>query len=98
MTTAFLFPGQGAQQVGMGLDLYEVFPAARRVFETAEQATGLPLRKLCFEGPEQRLAQTDVCQPAIFTVSTAMLAVMGDLLSPEQLATARPAYLKLHAR
>lgn len=92
-TNAFLFPGQGAQQVGMGKDLYEAFAAPRRIFEQAEAACGLPLRKLCFEGPEDQLARTDICQPAIFTVSAAALAVLDDLLSPEQVAQLRPAYL-----
>jgi [acyl-carrier-protein] S-malonyltransferase len=92
-TNAFIFPGQGAQQVGMGKDLYEAFAAPRRIFEQAEAACGLPLRKLCFEGPKEELARTDICQPAIFTVSAAALAVLDDLLSPEQVAQLRPAYL-----
>ena len=53
MKTAFLFPGQGAQHVGMGRDLYEAFPAARSVFDQAEAVTHLPLKKLCFQGPEE---------------------------------------------
>lgn len=77
----------------MGKDLYEAFPAARRVFDEAEEATGLPVKQLCFEGPEEALARTDVCQPAIFTVSAATLAVLGDLLSPKQLAEIGPAYM-----
>ena len=93
MTTAFLYPGQGAQKVGMGQDLYEASEAARRVFDEAEAATGLPVKKLCFEGPPERLARTDVCQPAIFTVSAATLAVMAELLDDEQLAAIRPAYM-----
>jgi [acyl-carrier-protein] S-malonyltransferase len=86
MKTAFLFPGQGAQQLGMGKDLYEAFPAAKGVFDRAEGATHLPLRKLCFEGPAEELARTDICQPAIFTVSAAVLAVIRDLLGPERTA------------
>ena len=93
MSIAYLFPGQGAQKVGMGRDLYEAFPAAKRVFDQAEDASGLPLRKLCFEGPEEELARTDVCQPAIFTVSAATLAVLADLPSPQRLAALRPAYM-----
>jgi [acyl-carrier-protein] S-malonyltransferase len=93
MTVAFLFPGQGAQKVGMGRDLYEAYPAAKRVFDEAEAATGLPLRQLCFQGPEEDLARTDICQPAIFTVSAATLAAMGELLSPQQLEAIRPSYV-----
>jgi len=93
LKTAFVYPGQGSQKVGMGQDLYEAFPAARRVFDIAEQASGLPLKKLCFAGPEDQLARTDICQPAIFAVSAATLAVMEELLSGEQLQAIRPAYM-----
>jgi [acyl-carrier-protein] S-malonyltransferase len=70
---AWVFPGQGSQQVGMGLDLYESFPVARRLFEEADEALGLPLSRLCFEGPEDALRQTINAQPAIMTVSLACL-------------------------
>ena len=70
---AWVFPGQGSQQVGMGLDLYQSFPAARRVFQEADEALGLPLSRLCFEGPEDTLRQTINAQPAIMTVSLACL-------------------------
>jgi [acyl-carrier-protein] S-malonyltransferase len=93
MKTAFLFPGQGAQAVGMGKDVYDAFPAARAVFDAAEAACGLPLKKLCFEGPEQGLARTDVCQPAIFTVSAALLACLDSLLGPDEVNALRPAYM-----
>jgi len=93
MKTAFIFAGQGAQQVGMGRDLYEALPAARRVFDLAEEATRLPLKKLCFEGPADQLSRTDVCQPAIFTVSAAVLACMDDFLGPEGLVGMAPAAL-----
>ncbi len=75
--TAFLFPGQGAQVPGMGKDLYEATAAGKAVFDRAEEITGLPLRKLCFEGPDDQLSRTDIAQPAIFTVSAALLAFMG---------------------
>jgi len=92
MKTAWLFPGQGAQQVGMGKDLCDAFAGARAVFEQAEAATGLALRKFCFQGPDDQLARTDVCQPAIFTVSAATLAVMRDLLGADKFAAIRPAF------
>ena len=80
MTTAFLFPGQGAQAIGMGQDLCDNSPAAASLFEQAEAISGLPLRTLCFEGPQDELNRTDIAQPAIFTASAAMLAVMGERL------------------
>jgi [acyl-carrier-protein] S-malonyltransferase len=80
MKTAQLFPGQGAQHVGMGKDLYEAYPAARRLFQQGEAISGLPLRSLCFEGPKERLDRTDIAQPAMFTVSAAFLAVMRERL------------------
>ena len=93
MKTAFIFPGQGAQHVGMGRDLYEASPTAKSLFDQAEAATGLPLTKLCFQGPEEELARTDISQPAIFTVSAALLKCMDERLSPQQQAAIAPAYL-----
>lgn len=93
MKTAFLFPGQGAQAVGMGKDLYEAFGAARVVFDQAEQISALPLKKLCFEGPEEELNRTDIAQPAIFTVSAALLATLTSLVGPEKVLQLRPAFM-----
>jgi [acyl-carrier-protein] S-malonyltransferase len=93
MKTAFIFPGQGAQAVGMGKDIYEAFAAAKAVFDAAERVTGLPLKKLCFEGPEDQLNRTDIAQPAIFAVSAAMLSCMDSLLAPEQAEAMRPAFM-----
>ena len=76
----------------MGRDLYEVLPAAREIFDQAEDVTHLPLKKLCFEGPEDQLARTDIAQPAIFTVSAAILAEMDALLSGQQMAALRPSF------
>ena len=76
MSTAFLFPGQGSQHVGMGLDLYEVEPASRAVFDRADELLGFPLSTLCFEGPEETLTDTANQQPALLVNSIAMLQAM----------------------
>jgi len=70
---AFIFPGQGSQHPGMGRDLAERFPAARQVFEEADEALGFPLSELCFNGPAEQLQLTENTQPAILTVSIAAL-------------------------
>jgi [acyl-carrier-protein] S-malonyltransferase len=71
--TAFLFPGQGPQSVGMGRQLYETLPAARRLFDEAADILGYSLIKVCQEGPAERLNATAVSQPAIFVASLAAL-------------------------
>ena len=68
---AYLFAGQGAQSVGMGKDLYESFPQAKVIFDKADGVLGFSLSKLCFEGPQEELTQTQNCQPAILTLSIA---------------------------
>ena len=73
---AFLFPGQGSQHAGMGKDLAENFPLARRVFEEANDALGIDLATLCFNGPEADLKLTANTQPAILTTSVAALRVL----------------------
>jgi [acyl-carrier-protein] S-malonyltransferase len=76
--TAFLFPGQGSQSVGMGRDLASSFPIARRTFEEANDALGFDLANLCFQGPEEQLRLTEFTQPAIFTVSVGALRVLAE--------------------
>lgn len=70
---AYVFPGQGSQAVGMGLNLYRNYPSAKSVFDEVDDTLGFPLSRLCFEGPEEKLTQTINVQPAILTVSIACL-------------------------
>ena len=74
--TAFLFPGQGSQHAGMGKSLADSYPEAARVFEAADAALDSPFSRLCFEGPEDQLKQTENTQPAMLTVSVAACAVL----------------------
>src|SRR5512141_1343626 len=73
-TVAWMFPGQGSQERGMGRDLYESNAHAREMFDRADQVLGRPLSRLCFEGPDEELAQTANAQPAIYVTSLACLA------------------------
>ena len=75
MKTAFLFPGQGSQFIGMGKDVAETFPAAKAIFDKANQILGFDIAKICFEGPAETLNTTTMSQPAIFTVSAAILEI-----------------------
>jgi [acyl-carrier-protein] S-malonyltransferase len=75
---AFLFPGQGSQSTGMGRGLAEQYPAARRVFEEADEILGFPISTLCFEGPDDELKKTENTQAALLTVSIAALRVLEE--------------------
>ena len=75
---AYLFPGQGSQFTGMGKDLYDVYPAAKQIFDRAAELLDFDIRSVCFEGPPAKLTQTRFSQPAIFVVSMAALAVLND--------------------
>lgn len=76
MTIAFVFPGQGAQYAGMGKAMAETFPQARDVFRRADDVLTFPLSRLCWDGPDDALRQTENTQPAILTTSVACLAVL----------------------
>ncbi len=77
---AYLFPGQGSQAVGMGRSLADASPAARAVFEEADDTLGFALSRLCFEGPEETLTDTINTQPALMATSIAALAALEEAL------------------
>lgn len=77
--TAFVFPGQGSQYAGMGKDVAEAYPVARRVFDQIDATLGFSISRLCFEGPDDQLKLTENTQPAILAVSSAIHAVLEDL-------------------
>ena len=76
MKRAFLFPGQGAQVVGMGKDFYEKYEEARKIYDKASEISGINIKKLCFEGPEEELNKTENTQIAILVTSLAILEVL----------------------
>ncbi len=78
MTIGLLFPGQGSQKVGMGREVYEQSPAARAIFAEANAVLGFDLAALCFDGPEADLTATENTQPALLTVSVALLAAIAE--------------------
>ena len=78
MKTAFVFPGQGSQKVGMLKDLYEAYPIVRECFAQADEALGYSISQLCFEGPDTELVKTANTQPAILTASVACYEVLKE--------------------
>ena len=83
---AFVFPGQGAQFVGMGQDLYESMPEAKALFEKANEILGFSITDIMFNGTVEQLKQTKVTQPAIFIHSVILAKALGDDFKPEMVA------------
>ncbi|HCA40064.1 MAG TPA: [acyl-carrier-protein] S-malonyltransferase [Aminobacterium sp.] len=93
MKYALVFPGQGAQEVGMGKSLFDMFPIAREIFQRADSSLGFHLSQLIFDGPEEKLTLTAYTQPAILTVSVAVY----EILSQEFGLHFSPAYIAGHS-
>ena len=83
---AYIFPGQGAQFVGMGKDLYERSEEARQLFEKANEILGFRITDVMFSGTDEDLKQTKVTQPAIFLHSVILAKVLGDDFKPDMAA------------
>jgi [acyl-carrier-protein] S-malonyltransferase len=88
MDVVLLFPGQGSQKPGMAKDLVDAFPAAREVFERADAALGVPLSRLCFDGPAEELTLTHNAQPALLAHGAAAWASVRDRVGASVVATA----------
>src|SRR5512136_3024369 len=86
MKKAYVFPGQGAQFVGMGKDLYENSPLAKELFEKANEILGFRITDLMFQGTDEDLRQTKVTQPAIFLHSVILAKTIGETFKPEMVA------------
>lgn len=93
-SVAYVFPGQGSQSVGMGLDLYDRYPSARAVFDEADLSLGFSLSRLCFEGPGDELTKTHNVQPAILVVSIACLRALEEAAMPD---LPKPAFVAGHS-
>lgn len=87
MKRVFLFPGQGAQSVGMGKDIYDKYEEARNIYDKASEISGMNIKKICFEGPEEELMKTENTQIAILTTSLAILEVLKSHNIEAQIAT-----------
>jgi [acyl-carrier-protein] S-malonyltransferase len=83
---AYVFPGQGAQYVGMGKDLYDNSPLAKKMFEKANEILGFRITDLMFSGTDEDLRQTRVTQPAIFLHSVILAATLGNDFKPDMVA------------
>lgn len=88
MKAVLLFPGQGAQKVGMGKDLYDACPEAREMMEKADAALGFPLTKVMFEGPDAELTRTCYCQPALYLHGLVLYTLLRRQVSIEPVAAA----------
>ncbi len=85
--TAFIFPGQASQNVGMGKDLYESFDLAKEHYEKADEILGIPISRISFEGPMEKLTETQVTQPAIYTLSVILYELLHqDPVTPDMVA------------
>lgn len=78
MKIAFLFPGQGSQSVGMGKDIYDEYEEARKIYDKVQELTGIDIKTLSFEGPEEKLNETKNTQLAVLTMSLAILSILKE--------------------
>lgn len=93
---AYLFPGQGSQYVGMGSEFYQHFKSAKKIFDQTDEILDYSLTELCFEGPLDKLSQTQYCQIAILTTTIACLEVLKEVLLPTSFSLP-PIYMAGHS-